>query len=107
VSSTGRLRFSLYNSVEEIREKTEISGLHSHTGLFFDMMFASAIITGISSMIGIVVGSLGLELMGNILILPFILNLIVMGFLIVYTMFRSSLLVLSGIFDSDYIEVRC
>lgn len=108
VSSTGRLRFLLYNGVEEIREKSKISVIHSDSDLLFFNILASSIITGTTATVGVVVREFPwLELIGDALILPFILTVIVIGFLIVYTLFRSSLLVLSGMFDSDYIEVQC
>lgn len=107
VSSTGRLRFSLYNGIEEIREKTKISKVHKDPDDFIFGSGIALIITLFLTIPAIIVQAAGLELLASLLTLPLVLNCVAIGFLIFYGLFRGSLRVLSGVFDSDYKETRC
>lgn len=108
VSASGRLRFLLYNGVEEIREKTKVSRIYEDPEGF---VMGSVILTVLAWIVFVIPASVasnsGMEWLAGLFMIPLVLSLAGIGLLVSYGLFRAFLSVLSGLFDSEYIEVRC
>jgi len=107
VSASGRLRFFLYNGVEDIREKTKVSRIFEDLEGFFMGSVIGVIVGLIFMFLAAIVKNLGFELLAWFLTLPLLLSLTGIGLLAFYGLFRAFLSVLSEVLDSEYIEARC
>jgi len=106
VSTSGLLRFFLYNGVEEVRVKTRMSGYGDNLETT-DLVFLIGSATSAASLILLLPGFiLGMELLSPILILTLILVTPILT-PIFYWLLRFFLYTLSRVLHSDYFRKYC